>query len=111
METFTSPHTIHPPQGTGTDSLDLFDYSKAFARNLGLVQPDEQHRLQQSVVAIAGLGGVGGVHLTTLARLGIGGFHIADFDSFEIQNFNLTLLRENWSKVNCVGGTEGGDND
>ena len=65
-----------------------FDYDLAFSRNLGLVQPEEQLRLRQSNVAIAGLGGVGGVHLTTLARMGIGKFHIADFDHFEVQNFN-----------------------
>jgi molybdopterin/thiamine biosynthesis adenylyltransferase len=34
------------------------------------------------------MGGVGGVHLLTLARLGIGAFHIADFDVFDIVNFN-----------------------
>ena len=32
--------------------------------------------------------GVGGVHLLTLARLGVGAFHIADFDTFDIANFN-----------------------
>jgi tRNA A37 threonylcarbamoyladenosine dehydratase len=31
---------------------------------------------------------VGGVHLLTLARLGIGRFTIADFDVFDIVNFN-----------------------
>lgn len=65
-----------------------FDYDLAFSRNLGLVQPDEQQKLRKSRVAIAGLGGVGGVHLTTLARMGIGRFHLADFDHFEIHNFN-----------------------
>jgi len=39
-------------------------------------------------VAIAGLGGVGGSHLLTLTRLGVGAFHIADFDVFELANFN-----------------------
>jgi molybdopterin/thiamine biosynthesis adenylyltransferase len=39
-------------------------------------------------IAIAGLGGVGGAHLLTLTRLGVGGFHIADYDSFELANFN-----------------------
>ncbi len=39
-------------------------------------------------MAVAGLGGVGGAHALTLARLGIGRFHIADFDHFELQNFN-----------------------
>jgi molybdopterin/thiamine biosynthesis adenylyltransferase len=31
---------------------------------------------------------VGGIHLITLARLGIGAFHIADPDDFELANFN-----------------------
>jgi molybdopterin/thiamine biosynthesis adenylyltransferase len=65
-----------------------FDYAAAFCRNLGLVDPQEQERLRTSRVAVAGLGGVGGVHLTTLARMGIGRFRIADFDRFEIHNFN-----------------------
>lgn len=29
-----------------------------------------------------------GVHATTLTRLGIGNFHLADFDTFSIANFN-----------------------
>jgi molybdopterin/thiamine biosynthesis adenylyltransferase len=65
-----------------------FDYAAAFSRNLGLVNPAEQEILKQSRVAVAGLGGVGGVHLTTLARMGIGKFRIADFDTYEIHNFN-----------------------
>jgi molybdopterin/thiamine biosynthesis adenylyltransferase len=48
----------------------------------------EQERLRHKRVAIAGMGGVGGSHLLTLARLGIGKFHISDFDQFEIGNFN-----------------------
>ena len=65
-----------------------FSYDIAFSRNLGLVQPEEQEMLKQATVAITGLGGVGGVHAVTLARLGIGNFHIADFDHFELHNFN-----------------------
>jgi hypothetical protein len=34
------------------------------------------------------MGGVGGVHLLTLARLGIANFKIADMDVFETANFN-----------------------
>jgi molybdopterin/thiamine biosynthesis adenylyltransferase len=65
-----------------------FTYSQAFARNIGWVTPDEQTKLKDKRVAIAGLGGVGGSHLITLTRLGIGHFTIADFDNFEIANFN-----------------------
>ncbi|HET9114329.1 MAG TPA: ThiF family adenylyltransferase [Burkholderiales bacterium] len=65
-----------------------FSYDSAFSRNIGWVTRQEQDTLKGKRVAIAGMGGVGGVHLLTLARLGIGAFHIADFDTFEIQNFN-----------------------
>jgi molybdopterin/thiamine biosynthesis adenylyltransferase len=63
-------------------------YQKAFVRNLGLISSEEQKRLESSRVAIAGMGGVGGIHLITLARLGIGKFTIADADSFELPNIN-----------------------
>ena len=65
-----------------------FRYADAFSRNLGWVAEHEQEILRHKRVAIAGLGGVGGVHLVTLARLGISNFNIADFDTFDIQNFN-----------------------
>ena len=51
----------------------------------------EQDALRRKRVAIAGMGGVGGIHLLTLARLGIGGFNIADFDRFELANFNRQM--------------------
>ncbi len=66
----------------------MFDYGQAFSRNIGWVTHDEQARLRNTRVAIAGLGGVGGFHLLTLARLGIGKFTIADFDDFDLVNFN-----------------------
>jgi molybdopterin/thiamine biosynthesis adenylyltransferase len=65
-----------------------FNYQQAYARNIGWVTPAEQAILRTKRIAIAGMGGVGGVHLLTLARLGIGAFHIADFDTFDIANFN-----------------------
>lgn len=65
-----------------------FEYDPAFSRNLGWVTEDEQRALRGKRIAIAGLGGVGGAHLLTLARLGIGRFVIADMDIFDIANFN-----------------------
>jgi molybdopterin/thiamine biosynthesis adenylyltransferase len=65
-----------------------FDYSVAFSRNIGWLTEAEQERLRHKRVAIAGVGGVGGFHLTTLARLGVGRFTIADPDRFELANFN-----------------------
>ena len=65
-----------------------FDYEFAFSRNVGWVSAQEQSTLREARVAVAGLGGVGGAHVLTLARLGIGRFNIADFDRFEVHNFN-----------------------
>jgi len=65
-----------------------FPYGEAFSRNVGWIALWEQQALRQKRVAIAGMGGVGGVHLLTLARFGIGGASIADLDRFEFANFN-----------------------
>ncbi len=65
-----------------------FDYDRAFSRNIGWTTQAEQEMLSRSRVGIAGLGGVGGAHLLTLARLGIGRFNISDFDEFDIHNLN-----------------------
>lgn len=71
-----------PPAGPA------WSYEEAFSRNLGLINPEEQEKLRNRRVAIPGMGGVGGVHLLTLTRLGIGSFRIADPDTFEVANFN-----------------------
>jgi len=65
-----------------------FPYDEAFSRNLGWVTAAEQARLRASRVCIAGLGGVGGIYMLTLARLGVGAFTVADFDDFSYANFN-----------------------
>ena len=71
----------------GLDSPDDY-FKQAFSRNLGLISEKEQKKLRESRIAIPGLGGVGGVHLLTLARTGIGKFHVADMDFFEAGNIN-----------------------
>lgn len=76
-----------------------FDYDTAFARNLGWVTQSEQRALRDKCVAIAGLGGVGGAHLLTLARLGVGRFRLAEFDSFELVNFN----RQTGASISSLG--------
>ena len=82
--------------------MPAFSYDEAFSRNIGWVTHDEQMLLRRKRVAIAGLGGVGGSHLLTLARLGIGAFNIADFDTFDLSNFN----RQAGASISALGKTK-----
>ncbi len=79
--------------------MTLFAYNSAFSRNLGIISQADQESLRNSTVAIAGMGGVGGDYLITLCRAGIGNFKIADFDHFEIVNFN----RQYGATIDSVG--------
>jgi molybdopterin/thiamine biosynthesis adenylyltransferase len=76
-----------------------FDYVRAFSRNIGWVTEAEQASLRTARVAIAGMGGVGGSHLLTLTRLGVGRFNLADFDQFELENFN----RQSGANLDTIG--------
>lgn len=75
-------------ESTATLPVDVWSYEEAFSRNLGLINPQEQQLLRNARVAIPGMGGVGGLHLMTLTRMGIGKFRVADADAFEAKNFN-----------------------
>ena len=83
-----------------------FDYAQAFSRNLGWVTEAEQLKLRDATVAIGGMGGVGGHHLLALARMGVGNFRIADYDNFELVNFNrqsgATVASLNVSKCDTM---------
>lgn len=76
-----------------------FDYSTAFSRNIGWVTREEQQLLRSKRIAVGGMGGVGGSHLVTLARMGIGGFNISDLDEFELANFN----RQHGASMSTIG--------
>jgi molybdopterin/thiamine biosynthesis adenylyltransferase len=68
--------------------MATFDYDHAFSRNIGWVTPREQALLRSKRIAVGGAGAAGAAALLTLARLGIGKFHIADFDTYDVVNFN-----------------------
>ena len=48
-------------------------YEEMTQRNIGILSCEQQGKLRQSTVAIAGVGGVGGLTAERLVRLGIGG--------------------------------------
>lgn len=66
----------------------MFDYDNAFSRNIGWITQQEREVIKNTKIAIAGLGGAGGEHAITLARMGFQHFHFSDFDEFEVHNFN-----------------------
>jgi len=66
----------------------MFDYNTAFSRNIGWITGDEREIIKNTTIALAGLGGAGGEHALTLARMGFQKFHLSDFDEFEVHNFN-----------------------
>jgi molybdopterin/thiamine biosynthesis adenylyltransferase len=80
-------------------SAAAFDYDVAFGRNLGLVSRDEQEQLRRTRVALPGLGAVGGAHLQVLTRMGVGAFHLADPDVYEVAN----LHRQVGATLHTVG--------
>lgn len=86
-----SERLVFEPKQVNRGMTAQFDYGAAFSRNIGWVSRAEQEILRSKRVAIAGLGGVGGQHLLTLARLGIQNFNIADLDVFDIVNFNRQI--------------------
>ncbi len=63
-------------------------WSAAFLRHKGFFTNEEQIKLRNSTVAIAGLGAVGGTVFLGLVRSGVGSFIIADPDTFEAANLN-----------------------
>lgn len=72
-------HSLHSP--------DAY-WAEAFVRHKGLFTNEEQTKLRNSTVAIAGLGAVGATVFLGLVRSGVGSFIIADFDIFEAANLN-----------------------
>jgi molybdopterin/thiamine biosynthesis adenylyltransferase len=80
-------------------------YKAIFSRNVGLFTESEQHKLQTSTIAIAGMGGVGGLLAERLIRLGVGQLKLTDPETFEESNLNrqfcssMLNLGQNKAKV------------
>lgn len=61
-------------------------------RTIWLIGQEGFLRLQDSLVVVAGLGGVGGHCAEALARAGIGALHLIDFDRVQASNLNRQLV-------------------
>ncbi len=80
-------------------------YQAIFTRNIGLFTESEQAMIQKSTVAVAGVGGVGGLAAERLIRLGVGSLKITDTGDLEASNLNrqyaanMTNLGRNKAEV------------
>ncbi|TPG89200.1 ThiF family adenylyltransferase [Brevibacillus laterosporus] len=67
-------------------------YKESFKRNIGVISTFEQEKLRNARVTVVGAGGVGGITLLQLARMGAGNIHVIDQDVFEASNLNRQML-------------------
>jgi molybdopterin/thiamine biosynthesis adenylyltransferase len=63
-------------------------YREIYSRNIGILTEAEQEVLRRATIAIAGVGGVGGLLAERLIRLGTGHLKLTDPGAFEHSNFN-----------------------
>lgn len=78
---------------------NVLRYDELFTRNIGILSLQELHTLRDSTVALAGVGGVGGVQLITLARTGICHFKIADPECYQVSDIN----RQYGATISTIG--------
>ena len=63
-----------------------------FDRSIGLLGEENFNLIQDKVIAVFGLGGVGGTALEALARSGFKNFILVDFDKVDPSNLNRQIL-------------------
>jgi len=63
-------------------------YRDYFIRNIGIFTEAEQEQLKNCTIAVAGVGGVGGLLIERLVRIGVGKIKMTDLGTFEPSNIN-----------------------
>ena len=80
-------------------SDNMCDYWEMLARQMPLVSEDEQKKFKNAKITVVGCGGIGGLTIEMLARLGVGELVVVDEDVFDITNLN----RQTLSSIDNVG--------
>jgi molybdopterin/thiamine biosynthesis adenylyltransferase len=83
--------------------------NEIYARNYGVLTHEEQQKLTNAKVTVIGAGGVGGIALISLARMGVGNIQVVDMDTFDYSNINRQMLsgisRLDKNKAECAKDT------
>jgi tRNA A37 threonylcarbamoyladenosine dehydratase len=69
----------------------MMHYKDFFQRNYGIFSADEQERIRNARILIIGCGGIGGTVAVMLARAGVSGFILIDFDVYSASNMNRQI--------------------
>ncbi|TKJ31705.1 hypothetical protein CEE39_06955 [bacterium (candidate division B38) B3_B38] len=80
------------PREVELHSLEAGIVPLRYLKNIGTLSIEGQRRLLSSKVAVVGLGGLGGLLVELLARVGVGGMLIIDGDRFVEDNLNRQIL-------------------
>jgi len=75
-------------------ALEIGTTPDRYQRNVGTMGLEGQARLLRSKIVILGLGGLGGMVVELLARLGVGHLVVVDCDVFEETNMNRQILSQ-----------------
>lgn len=75
------------------------DYWEMLSRQMPLTSKAEQEKFKDAKITVIGCGGIGGLAIEMLARMGIGELVLVDEDEFDISNLNRQVL----STANNIG--------
>lgn len=75
-----------------TDDEDNVFYTQMTQRHRGLLSPEDQEKIKNTLIGICGLGSTGSVVLECLVRMGYTKLKISDGDLVEICNINRQIL-------------------
>jgi molybdopterin/thiamine biosynthesis adenylyltransferase len=84
------------------EALSMEIVPEPYVRNLNTFSMADQRCLLTKTAAVVGLGGLGGVVVEILARIGVGALTLMDGDIFDSSNLNRQLC----SRVGNLGGSK-----
>lgn len=73
-------------------ALEANIWPQRYVRNTASISMAEQISLLKANVLVIGLGGLGGLLVSLLARMGVGRLTLVDFDHFDATNLNRQML-------------------